>query len=357
MRAKRFFRVGLCVITSLLMLTTYAHCQKISLTWWSPNWSAEGAKEIVGKFEKENPNITVDIEETVWEGMRTKILVALKGGSPPDVIDVAVYWVIPYASEDLLMDLTEHLDEIEIEDFFQSGWKSNEYKGGVYGLPVRSEGMAFVYNKEVFRAAGLEPKAPETMEELVEFSKELTVDKDGDGVIDQYGLMMVAAGGGQAMWHFLPFVWAFGGDIFNPEHTRAAIAEEPALRGAEFYADLVLKYKVAPPGITTYTPRDTQHFYNTGKAAMGRITSIGGLDPDIDFGTALAPRGPAGRDVPLGGWNVIIPKDAKHPEEAWKFVKFFVQPENMAAYTATLPGRKSAAMKDAAEQINKLVGK
>ena len=349
MTARKFLKVGLYVIVSLLIFTGYASCKKISLSWWSPNWAAKQAEEMARKFERENPNITVDIEETVWEGMSTRILIALEGGSPPDVINAMVAWVLSYASRDLLMDLTERLDPAETEDFLDAAWKTNVYKGRVYGLPYRSEADALYYNKEAFRAAGLDPtKPPETFEELVEFTKKLTIDKDKDGLIDQYGYMIVAGEPGNCLWDFLPFVWGFGGDILNPEHTRAAIAEESALQGAKFYGDLILKYKVVPPGITTYITDDILRFFSTGKAIMTTdgpytVDPLKEMVPDLEFGTALTPRGPAGsRDAPLGGFNVVIPKDAKHPEEAWKFVQFFVQPENMAAYTPTFPGRKSA---------------
>jgi ABC-type glycerol-3-phosphate transport system substrate-binding protein len=63
--------------------------------------------------------------------------------------------------------------------------------------------LALVYNKDHFRAAGLDPeKPPATWEQLREYANKLTIDKDGDGNSDQYGFYVPAypASGPLSVW-------------------------------------------------------------------------------------------------------------------------------------------------------------
>jgi multiple sugar transport system substrate-binding protein len=78
-----------------------------------------------------------------------------------------------------------------------------------------------IYNKDMFEAAGLDPDAfPTTWEELEEVAKALTVDTDGDGVIDQYGLGWPLGNEGNAVVRFYQLTYNFGGSITNAEGTK-----------------------------------------------------------------------------------------------------------------------------------------
>jgi multiple sugar transport system substrate-binding protein len=44
----------------------------------------------------------------------------------------------------------------------------------------------------------------------------------------------------------------------------------------------------------------------------------------------------------LGGWSFIVPKDARNPKEAMRFIEFLTTAENMGYFTDTFPARTSA---------------
>lgn len=81
------------------------------IVWWTPNWGEARARELAQKFEAANPDIKVNLEITVSDGLPTKILTALQSGSPPDLIEAQHGWVAPYAQADLVLPLDEVIQD------------------------------------------------------------------------------------------------------------------------------------------------------------------------------------------------------------------------------------------------------
>ena len=73
------------------------------------------------------------------------------------------------------------------------------------------------------------------------------------------------------------------------------------------------------------------------------VNSIRKEAPDIDIGVMMIPH-PEGKETAaiLGGWSFVVPKDAKNPEDAKKFIAFMAESENMGFFTDTFPARTSA---------------
>lgn len=64
-----------------------------TVTWWSPNFHAPRATELVAQFEAEHPDIDIVIEETTSDGLPQRVITALQSGSAPDIIDVQHGWI------------------------------------------------------------------------------------------------------------------------------------------------------------------------------------------------------------------------------------------------------------------------
>ena len=79
------------------------------ILWWTPNWGEPRARELAQKFEAANPDIKVNLEITVSDGLPARIQTALVSGSPPDLIEAQHGWVAPYAQAGLLLPLDDVL--------------------------------------------------------------------------------------------------------------------------------------------------------------------------------------------------------------------------------------------------------
>ena len=110
------------------------------------------------------------------------------------------------------------LSESEMDDFFPQLLEACTYRGVLYALPMEATSLALLWNRDLFRKAGLDPdRPPADWEELSEYTRRLTIDFDRDGRTDQYGFFVPVfpASGELNIWMTLqwtPFLWQAGGD-------------------------------------------------------------------------------------------------------------------------------------------------
>jgi multiple sugar transport system substrate-binding protein len=141
-----------------------------------------------------------------------KILAAIVGDAAPDLL-----W---YASTltGQLVDL-EALHPVE-EDLLNSKVLSEldpalvgtmEYDGHLWSVPFSTNNVGIYYRPSLFKAAGV--KLPKTWAEFRQVARQLTLDKDGDGRIDQRGMVLPLGKGEWTVFTWLPFMWSAGGDL------------------------------------------------------------------------------------------------------------------------------------------------
>jgi multiple sugar transport system substrate-binding protein len=314
--------------------------------WWTPNWGQARAAELARRFEAANPGLSVRVEITVPDGLPTRIQTALRSGSPPDVIDAQHGWVVPYAQAGLLLSLDEALEGRD--DYSPGALDYDTWNGKLWGLPYRIETHAVIFNKGMFRDAGLDPdRPPETWEELVDAARTLTK-KRADGR-NQYGFAITGGGEvGNTLFRSLPLIWMNGGDILNADMTRATVAEPAAVEAVTFYTDMYLRHHVSPPSTLQDDGLASRRLFIAETVAMYQsgqfdLEPIRRENPRIDLGVMMIPH-PRGKATAaaLGGWSFIVPKDAPHPDEAKRLVRFLCSSDNMGFFTDTFPARTSA---------------
>lgn len=311
------------------------------IVWWLPNWREAAGRDLAKKFEAANPGTTVKIEITVADGLPTKILTALNSGSPPDVIDAQYGWVVPYAQQGLIQPLDDVLDNRA--DYYPAALEYDTWNNKLWGIPYRIESIAMLYNKDMFKAAGLDPeKPPQTWTQLIDAAKKLTHG-------DQYGFAITGGGEfGNTVFRSLPFIWENGGSIISKDMKTATVNQPAAVEAVKFYTDMLTTYHVSPPSTLQNDGTANRHLFASGKVAMYQagqfdIPAIKQENPKINIGAMMMVH-PDGKDPAaiLGGWSFIVPKDAPNAAGAKKFIKFLAEPANMAEITYTFPARKSA---------------
>lgn len=320
------------------------------IVWWSPNWQAAEARVLAKQFEAENPGTTVRIEETQSDGLQNKAVIALRSGSPPDIIEITSGWNIPFALTGKLEPLDDDIKKsgLDMSDFYPVSLEAAQLNGKIYGLPYRMESHAMVFNKAMFRDAGLDPEhPPQTWPEFIDAAKKLTkMNAKGQ---QQYGYGI--AGGGEVMntmYRSLPFIWMNGGSFLSPDEKTAVVNTPQSVAAVAFYTDMLTKLHVAPPSTLQNDGNALRNLFTSGVIAMYQtgnydLAPIHQANPAIEVGVMKLPH-PEGKEPVsvYSGWSFTIPKDAKHKEAAWKLVAFMERPANMAAYTVSFPARKSA---------------
>lgn len=265
-----------------------------------------------------------------------KLLLATAGGNPPDVAGFWSHTVVAYAEKGALMPLNRLMerDGLKREDYIPSIIKTCEYKDFVWGLPTTPASVALHYNKKLFREAGLDPeRPPRNLAELDEYALKLTK-RDASGKITQMGFLPTDPNWWSPMWGYY-----FGADLASEDGRKIAVDSPQGRAAYEWLAKFMDAYgredvRQFESGLGQFASADNS--FMSGRLAMqvqGVWMSkfIDQYAPDLEWGVAPFP-------VPFDSEQgmtliecdmLVIPKGAKHVEEAWDFIKFTQKQENM----------------------------
>lgn len=154
---------------------------------------------IVEKYNKANKSqIEVTVQQIPRDTYSLTINMMMASANGPDVFEVGNEWLTSYIMQNWLADLSDYVDEEFLERF--PSWASQAaqnalYGGAFYTVPAGISTLRLIYNRDLFKKAGLDPeKPPETMAEVLEFSRSIT--SLGQGYRN-YGFALAAA----EEWH------------------------------------------------------------------------------------------------------------------------------------------------------------
>ena len=302
----------------------------------------EAQQKAIAQFEQENPGIKVNVTVFPYTEYRDKLLIAVQGGTPPDISTLDQIWMAQWAAADAIIPLDDYLktSTLKREDLFPGAWDSNVWNGKVWGIPLNNDvWQELYYNKDMFTAAGLPPeKPPTTWYELLYYAQKL------NNPPDQYGIAIMGTGE-QITCIMNSYIHSNGGGIINPEGTKAIINSPESVEALKFLKELDA---YAPPGTGSRTEADAIPLFTSGKVAMIMAGSwqqdtFKGF-PDLNWGVAMNPA-PAGKIFhgTLGGWNLSIYKASQHKDEAWKYVEFLgTNKEVQKTVNSLIPARLDA---------------
>ncbi len=294
---------------------------------------------IVADFESENPDISVNaIYAGNYNDARVKALAALQSGEPAQLSVMFSIDVHELMDLDAIVPFDDVVSTQEEKDwlagFYPALMENGVVEGKTYGVPFQRSTIVMYYNKDMFRAAGLDPEKPPTSwEELAEVGTALTK-KNADGNVAQWGAMIPSTG--YAYWMFGALTKQQGQNLMNGEGNETYFNHPKVIQALDFWKDLGSKYAVMPEGTIEWgTLR--QNFLEQKTAIMwhstGNLTTVK-KNADFDFGVAMLPAG-SELGSPTGGGNFYLFKDADEAERAasLKLVKFMTSPEQAARWS------------------------
>jgi len=215
-----------------------------------------------------------------------------------------------------------------LEQFPKEVIDNNTFDGKLYMLPQDVQPMLFFVRKDIFAEAGLD--YPKTLTEMIELGKKLTVDKDGDGNIDQYGLAM-AGTPGYLINEVFRYTKQAGGDVlnFNDPDTQDAI---------QLMHDLIYKFMIVPKNAVAESYESLNENFKNGKYAMAYqwpylvgVLEQAGMEAGKDFEVIKAPEYRNGLTI-SGSWHYAVNAFSKHKEAAKAFVKYLGSKEGQILY-------------------------
>jgi sn-glycerol 3-phosphate transport system substrate-binding protein len=301
------------------------------------------------EFNKTHPNITVKPVYTgSYQDSMVKAMTAAKAGNAPDVAVLLSTDMFTLIDNDLIEPVdaiaTADGDKAWIKSFYPAFMENSQSGGHTWGIPFQRSTIVQYWNKEAFKAAGLDPeKAPRTWDEMIAFGRRLTK-RDAAGQVSQWGVEIPSSG--FPYWLFQAITTQNGAILATQDGTNVAYNDPKVVEAAQFFADLSQKYEVMPKGIIDWgtTPKD----FFEGKTAImwtttGNLTNVRS-NAKFAFGVAAMPSKARGGS-PTGGGNIYIFKNTDKAKQAaaLEFARFLTTPEKAAdwgiltGYVATRP--------------------
>ena len=316
---------------------------EIVFSWWGED-EAPGLRkwvqESVTLFQKANPGITIQAVEQTTDAVIPAFQAAQQARSG---MDCMYHWSNPPFLVGIWQGAMAPLDDLMADDLKHiptriSKWATSE--GKVRSIPFYTVAFWNVYNKEIYKKAGVDPaKPPKTFDQWIEAGK--AVKKAGFipyalGIKDQWSMEWV--------WN----MWAQSNCTSTYEFFECWLGlngksmKDPAVAGVWAAQKAIIDNKLLPDDVQSIGLYEGMDYFKQGKAAS--VTSIqtliktwsrsmgdniGHFFGDNTFGPPWGDKGKMTNDVAFGSQWLTILEWSQHKEEAAKWLSFLRTQDRM----------------------------
>ncbi|TYP77449.1 ABC transporter substrate-binding protein [Paenibacillus methanolicus] len=298
--------------------------------WEVSPLETQSVKNGLEQFMKENPNIKVEYT-TIPGGTQyvAKMQAMVLGDEAPDVFFLQSDYYHDFVKRNSLLDITDRVTKEGIAaDLIDSAVQLSTVDGKYYGVESCIVAPVLYYNKDLFDKAGVpyppsDPSKAWSWGEFVETAKKLTI-KNGDKV-EQYG-----AFGMENYYNLIAEVMSNGGNWFSDD-LKSSAANTPEVKEVlQAVSDLRKKEGVSPEGkLLTNSGMSAAQMLQTGKIAM-LVDGSWALQElsQMNFKVGVGALPKFDQAVTHGQAHLhVASANTKHPEEAWKLVKYLSSEE------------------------------
>jgi len=318
-----------------------------TITLWEGYTETEATsiKALAAEFNKSHPSITVNVQ---FYGNNDyalqKVLAAIAGGKPPDISYLYGSWAPNIATNPQVVTLNKLIAQdpsFNWNDFWPAERNVATVNGKIIGIPALVDNLALVYNKKLFKQAGLATPTPNwTWSDFQNAALKLT-----NPAAKQFGWAYVNDASEDTVWRFWALLWQAGGSILSPDGKHAAFDSAAGVKAATMLQTLAAKHAI-------YLDNGSDNYlsvFNNGHIGMlytgpWDLSQI--VQAKTDYGVTTLP-GDANHQTISGPDNwVMFNNGAARTAAAWTFLKWLTSPAidlKWATMTGDLPIRASVA--------------
>ena len=273
----------------------------------------------------------VKLEIIPNDDMEGKVGGASQTDSLPDILAGDVVRIPYWASEGIFTDITKQIDGLDNKADLQQGHiEAGTVDGAEYTLPFITDVSVMVWNKNLYKEAGLDPEqGPKSIDQFVEQAKKVAA-LNKDGVAGSY---LAGQSGGALVFDLFPSVWADGESVMNKDGSEATLDNDSMKGVLDAYKELANTTNGLGAGSKEETGATWTAPFANGKIGVMPYpnTSTTALfdaekDGGFEVGVAPIPGTKEGKTSTfLGGDAMGISKDSKHVAQAWNFLYWLMQ--------------------------------
>jgi multiple sugar transport system substrate-binding protein len=315
-RARPVIALAAVAVLALPACASSDDAQDGQVTIRYTNFSANAGNEdnlqaMVDAFERANPDIRIQVETLPFGDYFTTLQTNIAGGTVGDTFELNYENFAQYAAAGAMLPI----QDVPAGVYSDSLLDGFNFRGEQLGLPLSYSALVLVYNRDLFRAAGIEePDSSWTWEDERAAAEALT-----DREAGVFGNMQSAS------YHeFYKALAQAGGQFLSDDGTQAAFNTAAGVAAANW---LLEKYGtvMATEAEGLGTPDFDRNLFQEGRLAMWHtgMWMFGPLaDTEPDWDIAVEPAGPAGPGSGMFANGVFISRTTEHPAEAERWLTF-----------------------------------
>jgi len=300
-----------------------------------PGWA-----RIIANFAKAHPDIKINYIGTPAEDTLRQITAAILSHQPPDIMQVSAPWIQQLDDQGALTPLGPLLGKDEIARLWKTGVDALTIDGNIQGVPWLPAPSAWVYNRDLFKRAGLDPdKPPTTWQDFIaDVDKICALPSGPSGKV--FGVVLRSARDVISVTSMPYYVWGFGGNIVDAKG-RPDWDNPGAVKAFNWVRDTIRK-GCSPDAADTQVTRSLfaqgrAGFEFDGPYIRGLVKTMSDgkmqFGPDKDAWVVPPLVGMDGETRLIGGANVLgISSASKHKQAAATFVRFLLDDPDSVNY-------------------------
>ena len=356
-----------------------AEAVKLQIMWRTNPDEEKMLTSLIPIF-KEKTGVDMESNVVPWDEYETKLMTMYASGIAPDIYGTG--GTNPYI-ERWVRGMVLELDNFLLTepasfttDLFPIALNAYKKEGKTVAMTFAVLAAGTWVNATRFDEGGVEyppfdwsDEKAWTIDDMRATAKKLTLDSDGDGKIDRFGVVWGHGG----PWYNTR-LW--GKDLVSKEDYDSGVLhkitalDDPAVKEAlinstQARADFVLVDKVSPSPETSQSLSQMGPMLKTGAIAMefaGGWAVWGEMPADFKFRAAINPKGGVNgsgtRTKNTWAEPLEICSKTKYANEAWKFVRFMVADSEAIGvqliHRNMIPAAKSSFDRFVAAQANRL---
>jgi multiple sugar transport system substrate-binding protein len=286
-------------------------------------------EDVIAGFEKENPDIKVNLEVQSWDNLNDVVTTKVQGGKAPDIMNGGPF--AGFAADDLLYPVEDVVSPKTAADFQESFVESASVGDTQYGLPLIASSRTLFVNNDLLAQAGV--AAPTTWDELLAAGKAI----NALGLPSTYGYGL-PLGSEEAQAETA--IWFFGGGGTFGDADAITIDTPENLEAATFMQRMVTEGATQPDaGATDRTPLIDVFIQGNIGMIEGLPPTVGQIEeknPDLNYSMVPIPT-KDGSPFTLGVADHLMAfkNDGDKKEAITKFFDYFYTPEVYVNWVTT----------------------
>ncbi|MCL4515674.1 MAG: ABC transporter substrate-binding protein [Firmicutes bacterium] len=350
-RSRLVFFVALVAFSLLFGLTAGSAViakTKITVSVHYGGGQIEPLQKLFQEYMNLHPDVEIVTQTVAFDDYLKKIQTARLSGESPDVYHIYSLWG-PSLANAKILELPPAAVANDVKaNYIKSAVDGVTINGKIYGIPTEINNYALVYNKKLFKEAGI-AAPPKTWDELVQIAQKLAK-RDAQGKLTTSGFAFMRGWDSAVVHPFMALLFANGGQFLSKDYAKALFNSPAGVAALEQEVEL-FKVKATDASSEVWNfPNNTVGMMIMAPWYEGTLKSAYKDKLDEMVGVAPIPAGKKGLATSQYTWLWAVDSNSKVKKEAWELLRWLNKPRangktspqgDFLVGQGIIPGRKA----------------